>query len=383
MISVQISEGIEAIEPLAKEWEFLIRDSHAAAFLNPSWYLAWADVFHPPRVVVITAREDGRLVGVLPLARIRTDWKGLYSTLVVPFALGDYQPFIVERALAETVLPEMLDAALGRFGRHGVYWWPHLPKTDPCLDILRSYLAARHMPHVEDREAAPRLRIDGADFKTVEGGWASSHRIDVRRQRKRLAEQGPVSLWQPATLAEAEAVLDEFFQVHDEKWLAQGYPGVFQNSSMRSHFQAIMRRMWGRGWHFSTVRCGETNVSYHFGFLAGGWFLWYRPSYRPEFGRFSPSKIHVAMLIEEGCRAQWQGLDFLLGEEAYKLQWSNDELEIVNIHAGFHTWTPSYFWFAKGRPLMRQRFAGDLMRARAWWQKRRNSGSAKGGSSAA
>ncbi|MGB7760952.1 MAG: GNAT family N-acetyltransferase [Bryobacteraceae bacterium] len=371
MISVQISAGTEAIVALASEWEALVRDSHAAAFLSPSWYLAWADVFHAKQVAVVTARDDGRLVGVLPLARIHTDWKGLFFTLVVPFALGDYQPFIVDPARAATLLPEMLDAAIAHYGRHGVYWWPHIPKTDPSLEILRSYFDARRMSYAEECEVAPRMRIEGADFASVEKGWGSSHRVDVRRQRKRLAEQGPVSLWQPATLAEAEMALEEFFQVHDQKWLAQGVPGAFRNPSTRAHFLAIMRRMWGHGWHFSTVRCGPTNVSYHFGFLSGGWLLWYRPSYRPEFGRFSPSKIHVAMLIEEGCRAHWKGFDFLLGEEPYKLQWSNDQLEVVNIHAGFHEWAPSYFWFSRGRPLMRQRFAGDLMRARAWWQKRR------------
>jgi CelD/BcsL family acetyltransferase involved in cellulose biosynthesis len=375
MISVQISEGVEAIGALGGEWDDLVRDSPAAAFLGHSWYLAWADVFHPKQIAVVTARDDGRLVGVLPLARIHGGWRGLFFRLVVPFALGDYQPFIVDPAHVRTLLPALLDAAIAHYGRRGVYWWPHIPRTDPALEILRSYLDARHMPHVEESETAPRLRIEGAEFAALDKGWASSHRIDVRRQRKRLAEQGPVSLWQPATLAEAEAVLEEFFDVHDQKWLAQGYPGAFQDPSRRAHFQAIMRRLWGRGWHFSTIRCGSANVSYHFGFLSGGWLLWYRPSYRPEFGRFSPSKIHVGMLIEEGCRTNWKGFDFLLGEEPYKLQWANERLEVVNIHAGFHKWAPSYLWFSKGRPLMRRRFAGHLLRARAWWQKLRGADS--------
>jgi CelD/BcsL family acetyltransferase involved in cellulose biosynthesis len=375
MISVQISKGAEAIGALGGEWDELVRDSHAAAFLGHSWYLAWADVYPPKEIAVVTARDGGRLVGVLPLARIQTGWKGLFFKLVVPFALGDYQPFIVDTACAATVLPTMLDAAIQHYGRRGVYWWPHIPATDPSIEILRSYLDARHMPHVEEREVAPRLRIGGADFAAVEKGWASSHRIDVRRQRKRLAEQGPVSLWQPATLSEAEAVLDEFFQIHDRKWLAQGSPGAFQDPLRRAHYRAILRRLWGHACHFSTIRCGSTNVSYHFGFLSGGWLLWYRPTYRPEFSRFSPSKIHVAMLIEEGCRAGWRGFDFLLGEEPYKLQWSNEQLEVVNVHAGFHERAPSYSWFSKGRPVMRQRFAGDLMRARAWWQKRRGADS--------
>jgi CelD/BcsL family acetyltransferase involved in cellulose biosynthesis len=227
------------------------------------------------------------------------------------------------------------------------------------------------MSYVEEEETAPRLRVQGVSFSAVEQGWTAKHRKDVRRSRKRLSEKGPVSLWQPATLAEAEAVLVEFFGVHDEKWLAQGFPGRFQDSAQRLHYQAAMRRLWGRGLHFSTVRCGSMDVSYHFGFLAGGWLQWYRPTYRSDFSDYSPSKIHVALLIEEACRSKWTGIDFLLGTEAYKNRWSNEATKVVSIHAGFHKWAPSYFWFTRGKPFAKRRFQLAHMRASAWLQKRR------------
>jgi CelD/BcsL family acetyltransferase involved in cellulose biosynthesis len=369
MIAVQISEGREAIEALAGEWDLLVGDSFTAVFSRPAWYLAWLDAFPLKQVAVITAREGDRLVGVLPLARIRTDARGLYFSLVAPLARGDYQPAIVDPDMAPAVLPAMLESAFHHFGTSGVYWFPNIPSTDPSLHVLRSFFSGRGMPYVEERETAPRLRINGDSFSSVEQGWTASHRKDVRRQRKRLAEQGSVSLWQPATLADAESVLDQFFRVHDDKWLALKVPGMFQQPSQRLFFQSVMRRFWGRGFHFSTVRCGSTDVSYHFGFLCGGWLQWYRPSYRPEFGGFSPGKIHVAMLIEEACRAGWQGIDFLLGAEPYKNLWSNESLEVVGLHAGFHKWAPSYFWFTWGKPFARQRLQLTHLRARALIQR--------------
>ena len=371
MLSVHISEGIEAVEAVADEWDLLVGDSYTAAFSRPFWYLAWLDAFRPARIVVVTAREDGRLVGVLPLARIRTDARGLFLTLVAPFARGDYQPPIVDPDAAPATLPAMLDAAFRRLGRRGVCWWPNIPAVDSSLGILRSFFTAHGMPYVEERETAPRLRLDGATFEEIERTWTSSHRKDVRRQRKHLSERGPVTLWQPSTLAEAEPVLAEFFRVHDERWLIRGFPGMFQNPAQRRHFQAVMRRLWGRGMHFSTVRCGSVDVGYHFGFFSGGWLQWYRPSYRSSYSDFSPGKIHIAMLIEEACRSRWKGIDLLLGAEPYKDLFSNETFEVVSIHAGFHRWSPSYFWFTQGKPFARQRFQLAYMRARAWFQKRR------------
>jgi CelD/BcsL family acetyltransferase involved in cellulose biosynthesis len=370
MVSVQLSKGKEAIESLANEWEELIGDSSTSVFSKPGWFLAALDTFPARRLVVITARSGDRLVGVLPLVRKRTDARGLYLTLVTPPARGDYNSPIVHPEFAHESLPAMLKSAFQYFGRHGVYWFPNIPATDPSLDILRSFFASERMHWVEEKETAPRLRLDGLDFTTVEKSWPSSHRRDVQRQRKRLAEKGKVSIWQPESLAEAEPVLQEFFRVHDDKWLAQGFPGVFQDPKQRQYFQAILRRLWGNGVHFSTLRCGSTDVSYHFGFFSGGWIQWYRPTYRPEFAGFSPSKIHIAMLIEQECDLRWKGFDFLLGTEPYKVVWCNEQVDVVNIHSGFHSWAPSYFWFSRGKPIVRQRLQLTYMKTRAWLQKR-------------
>jgi CelD/BcsL family acetyltransferase involved in cellulose biosynthesis len=368
---VQVSEGASALKAVSAEWEILVGNSFTGAFTKPGWFFAWLETFRPRKIAVVTARDGDRLVGILPLARFRTDARGLYFTQVAPLARGDYQPPVVAPEWASTALPAMLDAAIAHFGRWGVFWWPNIPVTDPSLEVLREYFQSHKMPFVEDREVAPRLRLDGRDFAGAEKLWSSSHRVDVRRQRKRLAEKGPVSLWQPATLAEAEPVLLDFFKVHDEKWLAEGFPGMFQRPEQRQHFQAIFRHLFGKGLLFSTVRCGDVDVSYGVAFFAGDWVQWYRPSYRSEFHKFSPSKIHIALLIEEACRLGWQGVDFLLGEEPYKKVWSNDKMEVVSVYAGYSEWAPSYFWFSRGKPYVKQRLAVSYMRAQAWFQKRK------------
>jgi|SRR5665213_1702002 len=376
MISIEVSTGRSAIEAIAPEWEQLAGDTFSAAFSQPAWYLAAVDAFPPGKIAIATAREQDRLIGVLPLARTRTDARGLYFRQIAPIARGDYQPPLVLPEFAESAMPAMLDAALRHFGRRGVFWWPNIPETDPSLDLLRRYFTKHGMPWVESEEVAPRLRLDGRDFESVELDWTASHRKDVRRQRKRLAtERGPLSFWQPSSIAEAEPVLTEFFRVHDEKWLAQGFPGMFQDSVQRQYFRGVLHRLWGRGLHFSTVRCGDIDVSYQFGFFAGNWLQWFRPSYRTEFGVYSPSKIHVAMAVEEACRMKWSGVDFLLGEEPYKNLWANDSMKVVSFHAGFHRWAPSYVWFTRGKPYVKNKLALRYMRAKAWLQKRNKSAS--------
>jgi CelD/BcsL family acetyltransferase involved in cellulose biosynthesis len=376
MISVQIAEGRDALEAIADEWDSWIdSSSHTATFSRPGWYLAWLDAFQPQRVAVVTARSEGRLVGLLPLMRMRTDSRGLYFHRVSPIAAGwiDYQAPLVDRSLASEALPAMLDAAFCHFGHRGTYWWQHVPADDDSLQIIRAHLSSRKMPFAEEHDSAHRLRLHSVQFEDAEKQWSKNHRTDVRRQRKRLAEQGPVSLWQPSSIEEADPVLQDLFQVHDAKWLAQGYPGMFQNPVICELYRSLLRRLWGAGLHFSTVKCGDTHVSFHFGFFSGGWVQWYKPTYRPEFSKFSPTKIHVALVIEDCCKNGWKGVDFLLGADAYKAEWANESLDVVSLHAGFHRFAPSYFWFSRGKPYLRQRFQHTLLRAKAVAQKLRGS----------
>lgn len=375
MISIEISKGVQAIEAIHSEWSDIVdrSESGGSIFVRPEWHLAWLDS-HPKTVpTVITARLEGRLVGVLPLVRFQTGAKDMFTTLIAPSAVDtcDQQSPIVEASSASVVLPALFSAAFRHFGKRHVTLWRGVPADDPKLEVLREYFREQSISWQESRELAPRMRLPGITYQDAEKQWSANHRIDVRRRRKRLAEKGIVSLWRPSSLSEADEALEAFFDVHDSKWLSQGIPGRFQDPSKRQLYRSMLRRLWGRGMHFSTVRCGGVDLSYHFGFLSGGWLLWYTPAYRLEYAHLSPGKIHIALLVEECYRAGWKGIDFLLGDEPYKFSWSNDQTEIVNLYASHYSWLPAYLWFTRARPVVRSRLLGLYWRSKSWMQRRR------------
>lgn len=371
-LSLEILEGTSAFERLQPEWSALVdlAGGPASVFLQPEWHLAWLDAHSDLRPTLIIARSQGRLAGVLPLVRIRRDW---VAVRVAPTGVdtSDLLPPLVEPALASVVVPALFDAAFQRFGKWVVYWWRGLPSEDASLDLLREHFRERGLVWFEEREPSPRFRLVGSTYEEAERAWSKSHRQDVRRQRKRLADLGPISLWQPSSLPEASETLEVFFDVHDEKWLSQGFPGKFQNPAVREHFRSILRRLWGRGLHFSTLRCGSKHLSYHLGFLSGGWLLWYRPAYRLEAAQYSPGKVHIALLVEEAYRLGWKGVDFLLGDEKYKFAWSNEQTDVVHLNVSRYSRLPTYVWYRSARPLIRSRVLNLYRRSKAWLERRR------------
>lgn len=354
--TIEIVEGVDSIKSLAEEWDAAIPASFTAALSQSAWYLAYQESFPTKRFVVVIARLSGRIVGLLPLSLERTDARGLFFSHVTTFARGDYQPPIADPALADEILPRLVDAAIRHFGSRYVYRWAGIPATDAAARVLPAHFATRKFAFTRHTDIAPRLNIRGRKFAELEASWSKSHRGDVRRQRKRLGEKGTVSLVQPASLDDATALLHEFFDVHDEKWLSQGQPGRFRDPAERRHFESILRSMWQRGAMITALRCGDVNVSYAFGFFSDGWVQWYRPTYRREYENYSPGKIHIGMILEVACDQGWKGIDFLLGTEGYKYQWSDERLEVFDIYSSARPWSPAYLWFTRCKPFVRERF---------------------------
>ena len=363
-LSIEVVEDVSAQESLAEEWDAAVPAAFTRTLSQSGWYFAWKDAFAARRSVIITARECARLVGVLPLLELRTDVRGLYFPQITTFTGADYQVPVVAVGASPCVLPRMVDAAIEHFGTRYVYWWANIPICDSSAAILGHHLRARGMRVTEQYRVAPRLDIAGRTYSEIEATWPASHRTDVRRQRKRLGAKGDVVLWEPSDRKLAQQLLEEFFVVHDEKWLAQGQPGRFQSNRQRKHFQAIVDRLWGRGLHFSALRCGDINDSFGLGFTSDGWIQWDRPTYRREYHNLSPGKVHIALLLEEVCRRGWRGIDFLQGEEAYKLQWSNQQVRTVDYYSSVRSWSPAYLWFTRGKPYVRERLGPLYMGAK-------------------
>jgi len=365
-ITIDILRTAEALEEIAEEWQALIAGTEGESFSSPWWYLAWLDAFPVDALAIVIARDGERLVGVLPMGRTRTDWRGMYFPRISPFARGDFQPPIMAVERTAELLPRMLDAARDTLGRRHAVWWPNLPQDSIGLKVLREYCRDHGMPTLEIEDIAPRLPIAQRSMAAIEKEWSASHRGDVRRQRRRLEATGPLHLWEPPSISEGLLALEEFFDVHDAKWLQQGYPGRFDDPRNRAHFRAAFTRMFGKGAHFSILRVGEDNVSYIFGFFAGGWLQVYRPTFKLEFSNLSPSKVHLGLLLERGCEANWHGIDFLLGAEPYKLQWCGAEQVVVKeLYAGASSHSPAFLWYGSLRPWLHGRYAGKLLRAKA------------------
>jgi CelD/BcsL family acetyltransferase involved in cellulose biosynthesis len=190
----------------------------------------------------------------------------------------------------------------------------------------------------------------GKDYSSTEKLWKKSLRTDLRRQKRRLVQKGKLSLWIASSKEDVLKILPEFFDVYNSKWLSQKKPSYLSELPMQEYCYRIVENVWGKGLHFSTLKCDDLSISYHFGFKYDGWLYWYKPTYRIDFHTYSPSKLHISYLVHEGIKSGLKGVDFLQGDEFYKKQWAMETKETVSFIIGLEKYSLIYYWFSYAKP---------------------------------
>lgn len=362
-LEVIMLNGREELASVEDEWRVLAEGNSApTVFGRPEWGMSWLDAFPSALIKALAARRNGRLVGFLPLAKVRGGAVDLFSSRLEPLGgrLADYHIPLVDRDEPETL--DVMMRALGAGNGRQVMLWQHAPADDPLLNRLKRVLDKRGWPWTRSRSVCPLMHL-GRDHEETSEAWTPKLRRDVRRRRKKLNEDG-LRLEVLDDLGEIHAWLEEFFEVYNRKWLGQGNPSELTDPRMRRFYHALADRMPGDVLHVSSLLHAGSRISYHFGFMQAGRFYYYKTAYRPESAGLSPTKLHVSMLVEHGCAQGWTTFDFGQGDEAYKFQWTRETVACESLVVGVNGRGPCYEWYSSLRHKTRRLFGKAVRRIR-------------------
>jgi len=330
-------EDDRAIEKYREEWDLLLEQCTEPSFFSTrEWLKSWISAFSPSKTTEIcVAKDGGEVVGIMPFNYYRNPWHDLFcfSTDLGFGNEADYNIPLIKQGTEDAVFGEMLDAIVQRVGKKGIFTFDKIPVGSKWLEVGRKWLMQNAGAIQEKTSVCPRLKFEPT-YEAMEKKWKGNHRTDIRRQLRRLNEIGELHLKVVDSLDEFEAVISSFITVFMEKWQAEGKKKtVLDDKRVRNFYRYLGKSLIGNGLHLSYLSCRDSIVSYHFGFLHKGWLYYYKPTYLKEFQKYSPGKVHIALLVQEGIQKGWQGIDFLQGSEPYKYQWTREQIETPRITA--------------------------------------------------
>tara|TARA_R100000365_G_C2741076_1_gene69778 strand:- start:549 stop:1757 length:1209 start_codon:yes stop_codon:yes gene_type:complete len=315
--------GIEAI---ADRWLGL--EAHGTGF-NLFQSLGWAraifdferkrgnTAFDP---VIATISDGRRLVGVLPLERIRT---GVRS-LLVPLGNGFAQT-------TDALLDADLDpgAAVTRLLRAAV-------TVAPCdgislLKVRDGSALAQGLPRTSIRtgaeQGAPYVALDAfPDFAGYFSTIRSKTRKNMRNARNRLEREGPVEHQVVSDAAGRQALIERTLEGRAERLKEQGLTSrAFRDSGFRDFCTSLVSRDDIALRAFSLQHRGRP-LAEQWGFVHGGRYYAYVASRDFSHSDESPGKLHLSDIIRTCADQGLKGCDLGVPVMPYKLTFATQTI---------------------------------------------------------
>jgi CelD/BcsL family acetyltransferase involved in cellulose biosynthesis len=325
------------IEAFAGEWtELEGRTDRAVFFQSAVWSLLACrlfaeldrDGFEP---LVLAVRRGATLVAIAPfrvvtrgpvrLAVDLTDPFGQYGDLLV--ADSEDGPAIMAQVVAALRATKRVDALLVRRVR----------ADSPVRSVIgHDGFAASAL------DAAPFVDLRPyPTFASYHETVTAKTRKNLRNFRNRLGRLAPVT--------HRIVVGDEIREIVDLslagrlRWLdEQGLTSTaFDDPAFRA-FVARVAELGGRGelpLLAMGLHCGEVAVSLQWGFVHRGRYYAYVAARNPEFDPYSPGRLHLEDVVRTCYEQGIAVCDFLAPAARYKLSWTDDAVEVVDVAIPF------------------------------------------------
>jgi CelD/BcsL family acetyltransferase involved in cellulose biosynthesis len=150
-----------------------------------------------------------------------------------------------------------------------------------------------------------------------------------RRQFQNLAKYGEVRFAEPTETAEIERTLAVLFEQKAASFARLGIENFLTRPGHREFFADLATSGAGGLSHVSRLDVGETWAATNFGLeFRGRYYLLISSYEHGELSRFGLGRAHIQALMRRAIEHGLREFDFTIGDEAYKLDWSDTKIAL-------------------------------------------------------
>lgn len=306
----ELAEHIEAWEKLAsvaaepnpfyEHWMLIPALRLLAAGQDVSVLL----VFHP------NPAAGGRLIGVLPVQRVNwphrmpigalRSWRYRHCFLATPLVAADAQ-----REFWHLLFKWACDNA-----SVGVLELPHLAIDGPVYaHLLDSYGEQPGAMQVVGQYGRAMMRLEDPDHYAQRTPHLRETRRKYARRRRKLAEEGHVTVHRLGADEQAIPYLQAFMQVEAGGWKGRSGTALACDIADRNFFSAICERAHQRKrLTFLRMDVDSTPIASEINVHAGEGVFSLKTAYDERFAKYSPGMLltmEATAILHEDGRAKW------------------------------------------------------------------------------
>jgi CelD/BcsL family acetyltransferase involved in cellulose biosynthesis len=320
--------------PLAADWNSLLAESIThVPFLRYEYLSAWwatrgGGEWPESELGVVTARQDGRLVGIAPLFSSRNRDGDPALLLLGSIEISDYLDILAR----PEDLSDFLGGLLDFIAQPGALnWqlldWHNLPEASPTLLALKAEAQKRGWTFsIERTYHAPSIPLKG-DFETYLSGIDKKQRHEIRRKMRRAEDCGRNVRWY---IVEDGSSLDSEVEAFLDLMAEDPEKAAFLTPAMRTQMRVVCRAAFDSGWlqlAFLEVD-GQKAAGYlNFDYLNRIWV--YNSGLDRRFMDLSVGWVLLGYLLQWANEHNRSEFDFMRGNEDYKYRFGGVDKYVV------------------------------------------------------
>jgi len=341
-VNFDIYASLDAVED---EWRRFQHVAECTAFQSFEWLATWQrhigarDGARP--VIVVGRFADGGTAFILPLAVEsrrsvrRLCWLGQ--------DLCDYNAPLLARDFAQRVTPS----------RFLALWRELLARLQSDRALHCDWIEFEKMPHSVGVQRNPFVDLgvmanaNSAHITQLGDNWEAFYRVKRssatrrrdRAKRKRMGEFGEIRFETATEPDDLRRTLDTLWEQKKQIFAHKGIGDIFARPGYREFFADFACNPNSRRLaHVSRVRIGPTCAAANFAIVFGDCYYHVLSSYcHGEMTRFGPGTLHLRELLAYAIGRGLRLFDFTIGDEPYKLEWSDLRLQLYDYSAAA-TW---------------------------------------------
>ncbi|MGH6926506.1 MAG: GNAT family N-acetyltransferase [Propylenella sp.] len=344
-----------AFDALLPEWREL-EDIAAgpALFQSSAWcrtvydhHERSAQKFEP---LVVTLRDRGKLVGLLPLQRVALGMTRIATGFGEPYQ--QYTDVLLAPDAPKNAAARLLDAASRLPGCEGVSLLK-IRDDSPLAALLAERGAIR-----SNEDAAPFVDLTPfADFKAYYATINAKTRKNMRNARNRLARGGELLHRVLTDPAEIDALVARA-HAGRERWLEElGLTSrAFRDPTFGAFARSLAEPASGLAVMAMSLTLDGRPVADQWGFVFNNRYYAYVATWAPEFEEASPGKLHLEEVIRSCHERGIAVADFLMPAVRYKFTWTDQAVPVADYSLPLSLRARLYtsLWSARLRPALKR-----------------------------
>jgi CelD/BcsL family acetyltransferase involved in cellulose biosynthesis len=309
---------------LSDSWEALADRLAASPFLRAGWIVAWSRAFAPDRLRALTVTRDGEMVGLLAFLERRgvvaapVNW----HTPVFGFLAAD-------REAGGALASSLISRARGRTDLSFIDRDdPNLAELEATAHNGRRALVVRPVLH------SPYVSLADGDWETYRASLDRKARKDVERRRRRLEEQGSVSVDFEDGRMELGRLLEEGFEVEGSGWKHARDSAITSQPATHRFYTEIADWAARRGWLLlAFLRLDGRPIAFDFCLESAGAVYVLKGGFDPAHRGFAPGMLLTYASLQRAFGQRLSSYELLGDDSPYKLVWTHTKRERMRFQA--------------------------------------------------